>query len=245
MHMEYDVVGGRVMPKYMKLAGSLIAQIESTMKPGDAIASERQLSKELGISRTTVRLAMQHLEKTGYIETMQGKNRIVKDRSAEKIDIGNMFSFTEEMKRLNKQPSSIVLKKEIIEANPQLLARFNLPVGETKLLYLQRLRLADGERLMLEDTYLPVYHFPGLFDKKLETEPLYNILTTEYQVKLMRAVEEVTSITPNNEILEQLKIPDWLPLLQIVRTTNNSKDEIIEYTISVARGDKFYYKIIH
>lgn len=232
------------MPKYMKLAETLIYDIER-MEVGDSIPSERELSSKLGLSRTTVRLAMQYLEQIGYIETSQGKKRVVKDRAFERIDIGRMFSFTEEMLRLDKKPSSIILKQEIIEASDNLLSHFNLPKEESKLYYLQRLRLADDEIMMLEDTFLPFYLFQGLYERGLAKQPLYDVIQNEYEMEIVKAEEEVTAITPDNEILKKLKIHHSVPLLQIIRTTNNSENQIIEYTISVARGDKFSYKITH
>lgn len=232
------------MTKYMKLAEDLIHEIEK-MEIGESIPSERELSAHYEISRTTVRLAMKHLEQIGYIETSQGKKRVVKDRSFERIDIGKMFSFTDEMKRLNRKPTSIILKKELIEANDSLRKQLQLPEQENQLYFLQRIRLADGEPLMLEDTYLPKYLFNNLFDSDIENIPLYDIIQNDYETTILKAEEDVTAINPNNEILTNLEIHHSVPLLQIIRTTNNSENLIIEYTISVARGDRFSYKIVH
>ena len=81
------------------------------------LESERELSNRYGLSRTTVRLALQELEKMGYIYRRHGKGTYVSDLSKSAKNITSAYSFTEQTKALGKTPKTVILEFETIEAN--------------------------------------------------------------------------------------------------------------------------------
>ena len=227
---------------YDQLVDLLKEKIETELEPNTKIESERELSNRYGLSRTTVRLALQELEKMGYIYRIHGKGTYVSDLSKVARNITSAYSFTEQTKASGKIPKTIILEFGIVEANKYFANKLQVSIGE--LLYkMKRLRLADDEPMMLERTYLPVKKFWNLNKELLEIKPLYDLFAQDYNQTIHIADEEFYASIVRNKDMQYLAIEKNAAVLNITRTTYNIQNEVIEYTLSVARADQFRYKI--
>lgn len=231
-------------PLYDQLVDLLKEKIEAELEPNTKLESERELSNRYGLSRTTVRLALQELEKMGYIYRRHGKGTYVSDLSKKAKNITSAYSFTEQMKALGKQPKTVILEFETIEANKYFASKLQVSIGEP-LYKMKRLRLADDEPMMLERTYLPVKKFWNLSQKLLETKPLYDLFSQDFQQVVHIAEEEFYASIVRNKDMSYLEIAEGSAVLNLVRTTYNINNEVIEYTLSVARADQFHYQVRH
>ena len=223
---------------YYQLVDVLKERIETQMTPHDKLLSERELCQHYGVSRTTVRLALQELETQGYIYRRHGKGTYVSDLSDKSSDLAGAYSFTEEMRELGRVPNTVILEFKQMEANKKVAKNLNINLGET-VFKLKRLRLADDEPLMVERSYLPAKLFIGL------DLPLYDVFSQDYEQQVQLADEEFYASIVQKKDADPLRIADGAPVLHLSRTTYNVKNEIIEYTDSVARADQFHYKIRH
>lgn len=231
-------------PLYDQLVELLKEKIENEYEANMMLPSERELSDIYGLSRTTVRLALQELEKIGYIYRQHGKGTFVSDLKETSVNLQGMYSFTEQMKSLGRTPRTAVLEFEKIEANKFLANQFNGKLG-MKLIKMKRLRSADGEPLMLERTYLPLSKFLDLTKEDLEHKALYDIFREDYHEVVKIAEEELFANIARPKDAPFLEIREGAPVLALMRKTYNQANEIIEFTSSVARADQFRYKIVH
>ena len=231
-------------PLYNQLVDLLKEKIEMEMEANDMLPSERELTNRYGLSRTTVRLALQELEKQGYIYRQHGKGTFVSDLSKQVTNLSGSYSFTEQMRSLGKTPETKILEFEVVEANKYLAGRLGVSLGE-KLLKLKRLRLADGQPMMLERSYLPAKKFLTLTRELLEQKPLYDLFSQEFNQTIRVANEEFFATVAKSKDARQLQIIEGSPVLNLRRTTYNTENEIIEFTLSVARADQFRYRIAH
>jgi len=229
---------------YYQLVDVLKKQIEGSMFSHEKLPSERELEKRYGVSRITVRLALQELEKEGYIYRRHGKGTFVADLSKSAADLAGSYSFTEQMKALGRKPETIVLSFEQIEAKKKIAQALNISLGES-VFEIKRLRLANKEPLMLETSFLPVQPFLSLTKEQMENKPLYDIFFDDFNQKIRLADEEFYASIASKEEAESLQVAIGAPVLHLVRCTYNIKNEVIEYTLSVARADQFHYKIRH
>ncbi|MGX7064637.1 GntR family transcriptional regulator [Enterococcus cecorum] len=229
-------------PLYDQLVDLLKEKIETELEPNTKLESERELSNRYGLSRTTVRLALQELEKMGYIYRIHGKGTYVSDLSKVGRNITSPYSFTEQTKASGKIPKTIILEFEIVEANKYFANKLQVSLGEP-LYKIKRLRLANDEPMMLERTYLPVKKFWNLTIDLLETKPLYDLFAQDYNQTIHIADEEFYASIVRNKDMQYLAIEKNAAVLNITRTTYNIQNEVIEYTLSVARADQFRYKI--
>ena len=157
-------------PLYLQLVNILIEKIEKNMEEHEQILSEREICDIYDVSRTTVRQALDQLEKEGYIYKVHGKGTFVSPKRLNQ-DLSSFYSFTEEMKKLGKKPNSEVVGFEIVNVDEKISRIFNL--NDDELVYkITRVRKADDIPMMYEITYLPYSLFAGLSKDKLETIPM-------------------------------------------------------------------------
>lgn len=231
-----------IIPLYYQLMNIIIHMIEEgNLREDDKLPSERELSDSYSISRSTVRQAISELEKEGYIYRIHGRGTFVSPRMF-KQNLLRFYSFTEEMKKIGKIPSSKVLDFAIINCNEKLTKEMKLDSGK-KLYVFTRLRLADNEPMMLETSYVPCSRFPGLTKELLEESPMYDIFKIRYNVSITSAEEIFQSVLTRENEAKLLKYNSGLPSMMIERTTYENEN-VIEYTKGIARGDRFRYSII-
>ena len=234
----------RKQPLYDQLVDILRDKIVNELKPNDLLPSERELTERYGLSRTTVRLALQELENQGLVYRRHGKGTFVAANGAQATNLSQTYSFTEQMRRLGRTPKTSILEFTTIEANKYYAMRLNVHIGD-RIYKMKRLRAADGVPMMLERTFLPVRNFMSLTPEMLDHASLYDVIEGTYHEKIRVAEEEFFASIARPEDARQLSISDNAPVLDLVRTTYNDRNEVIEFTLSVARADQFKYKISH
>ncbi|MCI1666355.1 MAG: GntR family transcriptional regulator [Atopobiaceae bacterium] len=231
-------------PLYDQLVDILRDRIETELKPNDLLPSERELSERYGLSRTTVRLALQELENLGLIYRKHGKGTFVADMSDQAANLTQTYSFTEHMRELGRVPKTTILEFKTMEATKSIAAHMNLHIGDSVYM-MKRLRAADDTPMMVERSYLPVHTFLSLTREDVEAKPLYEIVEDDYHEKIRVAEEEFYASIARLDDARMLGIAEGAPVLNLIRTTYNEGNEVIEYTLSVARADQFKYKVTH
>jgi GntR family transcriptional regulator len=202
--------------------------------------SEREICKKYAVSRTTVREALDELEKNNYIYKVQGKGNFISPRVVEQ-DLIKVSSFTEEMKKRGKNPTSKLLNFEIMEANSKVSKKLNIEKNE--LVYkISRIRIADNIPMIYEMTYLPYERFKQLTRNMIEENPLYEILKNTFNINITSAEEVIESVLINKLESVYLEIPQGQAGLKFERIAYE-QNEIVEYTITIARGDKYRYRV--
>lgn len=227
---------------YVQLVEALIQLIADQYAPGDKILSEREICETYGVSRTTVRQALTELLNMGYIYKRHGLGTFVADRQSHRENLAESYSFTEGMKKIGKEPSTQILDFALEPANYLLGRQLGL-LPDEKVYRIDRLRLADGDPMMVERSYLPARVFPGLTADLLEKKPLYEVFRQNYGQEISVANEEITAALMTKLEAEVLGTSPHNPCLKIERLSYNLADEIIEFTISTARADQFSYHL--
>jgi len=243
MDMDEKIYKNRHLPLYYQLKKIVIKMIESReLKENDQLPTESELCKRFDISRATTRQALKELASEDYIYMLQGKGTFVSPIKFQQ-NLLKFYSFTEEMKKIGKNPISLVLEFKIIKPNKKIAQI--LKVNQNNKVYkFIRLRLADNEPMILETTYIPYKLFPGISRKDLENTPLYSILVERFHTIFAKAEETFRSTLLTEEEAKRLNCIKGISAIFFERTTYNNYDRVIEYTKSIARGDKFKYHVI-
>ncbi|MBT2215987.1 UTRA domain-containing protein [Virgibacillus dakarensis] len=219
----------------------LIKKIEAQQyTEHEKLPSERELCAIYDLSRITVRQALQELEREGYIYKLHGKGTFVAPKSYNQ-DLVKLYSFTEEMRQMGKRPTTQVLSFQEMAVDERLAGKMGLaPLDEVY--QVVRLRLADNEPLMYETSYLPKKTFPNLTEAEFNKRPMYDIFLDDYQMGVTKAIERFSATSVRQKEAEHLRIVTNQPAMLIKRFAYHN-ESLIEYTISVARGDKFDYTV--
>ena len=237
-------VTNRKQPLYDQLVDVLSEKIEHEFLPGDMLPSERDLSQRYGLSRMTVRLALQELENLGLVVRQHGRGTFVADRSVHAANLTQTYSFTQQMREMGRNPKTITLEFAEIEADKSLAEHMGLRLGDN-VIKIDRLRCADDMPLMVERTHLPMRKFMTFKRPMLEGKSLYEVIEGDFHEKVRVAEEEFYASIARPTDARLLGIGEGAPVLDLERVTYNTHNEIIEYTLSVARADQFKYKVFH
>jgi GntR family transcriptional regulator len=203
---------------------------------GDAIPSERQLSSELGVSRLTVRAALDELVREGYLLRRRGSGTFVSEpKIAQEL---TMTSFTEDMQRRGMVPSSRTLELRIAPAGAHLGRLLHVSPSEP-VVVVSRLRLADRETMAIETLHVRESLIPGLSAADLEQHSFYELLFDRYGVEIVGGTQTIEPTVTNEEESAALGVPLHSPAFVFERTTRSPEGEIVEYVRSIYRGDRY------
>src|SRR6204780_5813486 len=134
-------------PAYKRIQSEIRDRIvRASLKPGDAVASERELAKTHKVSLMTARHALGSLEQEGIRERRLGAGTFV---AVPKIHFNKLMSYTEQMSSRGLAPRSRVLVSKVIEGDPEVAARLGLAAA-SRVVRIQRLRLTGEEPFALD-----------------------------------------------------------------------------------------------
>ena len=203
---------------------------------GSAIPSERQLSVDLGVSRLTVRAALDGLAREGHLVRRRGSGTYVQQpKIAQEL---TMTSFSEDMRRRGMVPGSrtVSLSREL--AGARLGRSLQVSPGE-KILVIKRLRLADGEAMAIETLHLPERFVPGLEPKDLDRGSFYELLGDRYGIHIAEGTQAIEPTVTDEDESEALGVPLHSPAFLFERTSRDAAGRTVEFVQSVYRGDRY------
>lgn len=212
----------------------LLAVIENA-GPGTGLASERDLAIELGVSRPTVRAAIDELTRTGLLVRQRGRGTFT---SPHKIT-QELASTTEHaLPPAEGHWTSHVVSFATVSASPPRASRLELAPG-APILRVTRVRYVDDEPIAIEKLELPASLVPGLTPADMETGNFYQLLRERFGITVLDAVQTMEPAVTNPEQAELLDVAVYAPILQVERLTRDTHGRIVELTHSVYRGDRY------
>jgi GntR family transcriptional regulator len=213
-----------------------VLELIDPLPVGAAIPSERQLGVDLGVSRLTVRAALDELVREGYLVRRRGAGTFVAEpKVAKGIDI---TSFSDDMRARGLRPESRTLELREIPAGARLGRILHVSPSEP-IVSVKRLRLADGEPMAVELLHVRSSLVPGLSARDLEENSFYELLADRYDVAIVGGTQTVEPTVTNEEESAALGVPLHSPALLFERVTRSSEGEVVEFTTSTYRGDRY------
>jgi GntR family transcriptional regulator len=223
---------------YLDLRGAID---DGTWRPGDRLPPERELAGRYGCSLITVRRALSELAHEQRIERTRGRGTYVLQPRIER-DLDEPRSFTEEMLLRGMTPQTRLIGARPQSAGEAVASALRLELGSPTL-YLERLRLADDEPLLLEQVHLPAERYPGLLASDLEGGSLYDLLAARYGTRVARAREALEPILLPAREARLLGGPARAAALLIEGTAYGSDGTPIEFSRTFVRGDRTRYYV--
>lgn len=229
------VNGQKAIPAYQKIQGSIRERIEAGhLKPGDAVASERELAKVHGVSLMTARHALAGLEREGVVERRRGAGTFI---APPRIHFNKLMSYTEQMASRGLAACSKVVAAKIIEHEEEIAARLMLP-ATSKMVKIERVRHTSDEPFALETCYLPAERFPGLAQRGLGRGSLFASLERDYGVQLTYADEEIDATAADGRVSQFLQVPRGAPVMRIRQVIYSSNAKPVIYVVGFYRAER-------
>jgi GntR family transcriptional regulator len=223
------------MPAYKQIQAAIMKRIEGGhLKPGDAVDSERELARLHKVSLMTARHALTALEREGMVQRRRGAGTFV---APPKIHFNKLTSFTEQMSGRSLAACSKVLSFVVVDNEQEVAARLSLNAN-TRLLKIERLRLAADEPFAVETCYLPADEFSGLTRNAIARGSLFSMLEGTYGVQLAYADEEMDATAAAPATANLLQVPRDEPLLRIRQVIYSTKGKAALYVIGLYRSDR-------
>lgn len=233
------------LPLYEQLKRSLLERIEEGhLQPGDRLPSEKELEAEFGVSRVTVRRALQDLSHEDRIIRVAGKGSFVLQPKIEPLTA--LTSFSENMRAQGYEPSYRDSKVSLVVPPPKVLSLLKMDDGQ-QALRIERLMLADAMPMAIQDAYIPhalLSDSANLITPEiLNNISLYKILELEIGLHLNRAEEWVDASQAQPEEAEMLRISEGDPILLIERLTFSQSERPVEYVKLIFPAERYRYKV--
>ncbi len=215
---------------------------EGELSPRQRIPSERHLSEGYGVSRMTVRQALDAMIRHGLLYSMPGKGTFVADRKIIDQPLDRLTGFTQDILARRMRPSSRMIEAWIAQAPLEVARLFGL-APTIEIIQLTRLRLANEEPVAIETAHIPSAYAPGLLDRDLAGGSLYAILNHDFGLVLASAQQTIQAAEPTDEERDLLGLDGPRPVLRISRLTSDPTGRVIEYVRSVYRGDRYHLTV--
>lgn len=231
-------------PRYLQIADSLLGQIAAgDLKPGDRLPPERALSEALGVTRMTLRQALGRLAADGYLARRQGSGTFVERPKIER-QAGRLVPFSRAMARRGYRPGARVLALRRQPASVTIAAQLRVPVA-APVYFVRRVRLINREPVMLETFWMPVRRFPRFERFDITRRSVYDIMETEYGVKVSRAQQSLEPAVATEDDARLLGVAPGDPLMLEERLSFDERGQPIEWGRDLYRGDRFRFITEH
>jgi GntR family transcriptional regulator len=203
---------------------------------GEAIPSERQLSAELGVSRLTVRAALEKLVHEGHLVRRRGAGTFVSEpKIAQEL---TLTSFTDDMRRRGLKPASRTIDLRVVTAGARLGRLLHVSPSE-RVMVARRLRLADRETMAIERLHVRDALVPRLTADDLERGSFYELLRERYGIVVAGGIQTIEPTVTGEEESAALGVPLHSPAFLFERLSRDETGAIVEYVESTYRGDRY------
>ncbi len=230
------------VPLYTQIKEVLRSRIfNGTYQCHEQMPSESELTKIFGVSRITVRQALDHLQKEGLIFKIHGKGTYV---SKPKIfqNLGKLQGFGEAMSGMGYEIVSQVIGKKIVPADKTVCLK--LDVNEGELVYeIRRVRYLNSAPLSLDVTYIPKMVGERLIKEDLAHRDIFLILENDYGYSLGQADLQIESILADDVLSALLNVEEGAPILRIERLTFTTDNQPLDFEYLYYRGDALQYRL--
>jgi GntR family transcriptional regulator len=208
-------------------------------REGDRLPPERELASRYGCSLITVRHALGELAREGRIERTRGRGTHVLRQRIDH-DFAASLSFAEQMQRHGLSARTRVVTARQEPAGETVAKALELDAGRPTI-YLERLRLAEDEPLILEQVHLSADRFPGLLEHDLENSSLYVLLAERYRTQITRIAEAIEPVVLRTREARLLKRSRRTPALLVEGTAFAQDGSPVEFARSYVAGDRTRY----
>jgi GntR family transcriptional regulator len=213
------------------------------LKPGDMLMNEISLSEQLGVSRMTVRQALNNLTNEGVLVRQRAKGTfIAPPRAQVPFARDQLRSLTEEVAATGRQVYSRVLTQELQPPTGEMQRELHIAPAD-RLILIRRLRYVEEGPVTIENTYHPYNRFPELLTIDLNDQSIYSILEEKFHARPVEAIDTIVAGIASGEEARLLEIEIGAPVMRYKRVAFDATGRPMEFTRAIYRADRYQFVI--
>jgi len=230
------------LPLYTQIRESLRSRIfDGTYREHAQLPTEGELTATFGVSRITVRQALNDLQKEGLIYKIHGKGTFVSKPKAFQ-DLASLQGFGEAMNRHGHETFNKLIGLRHL-APPKGVAAALRCARDDEVTELKRVRYLNREPISLDISYVPRVVGERLAREDLATRDVFLILENDYGFALGEAELRIDATTADDALARQLQVVEGAPILRIERLTRTTAGTPLDFEYLYYRGDAFQYRL--
>jgi GntR family transcriptional regulator len=207
--------------------------------PGSRLPPERALAQHFGVSRVTLRRALDELARSGIVGRSGNGWAVVSAAIGEPPNV--LMSFSEMARSRGLRPDGRVLDRRVRPATIDEAEALGLAPGAS-LFELERLRSMDDVPILIDRTRIPLALAPGLDEPSFDGISLYEVLEDRYGIRPSRARFTVEAIAADERRARLLGLDPGQPVLRCQQQTEDETGRPMELCEMVYRGDRYRFR---
>lgn len=215
---------------------------DGTYGVGDQLPTEPQLMEHFGVSRITIRSALDYLERDHLIERGSGRGTFVRTPIVEQ-PVHTLAGFHEDMRARGLRPTSHTRLVELRIAPDDVRHLLDAP---RRALYIERALHADDAPMALQRSWLPEWTLAGgapFAVAELDANSLYDLLDARSGTRPQRAEETIEAAVADAAVAAELGIEPGAPVLVAHRLCFDVRERAVEYVDVFYRADRYRYRV--
>jgi GntR family transcriptional regulator len=221
--------------KYLRVRDELAARLDA-MPAGQPLPAERELAREFGVARMTLRKAIDELVAEARVLRRRGSGTFVAPaKVAQRL---SATSFSDDMRARGLRPGGRTLAARVSPAGMLVASCLDIPPSAPAL-HVTRLRLADDIPMAIEDLHVPYDLVPGLSGVDLADRSFYELLAKRYDLVLSGGTQTIEPTLTGRVEAEALEVPEGSAAFLFERRSWVANGRIVEFVRSVYRGDRY------
>lgn len=216
-----------------------LQEMVADLDEGAAVPAERELALRFGVARETVRQALHDLLVAGLIER-RGRGTVVSRPKL--VQPLSLQSYTEGALRMGRKPGRILVTWEDVEATTDMASALDISAGDP-VMHIERVLLADGQRIGLESTFLHRHRFGRLIETFDPATSLYAAIEAE-GIRFGSALERIETALPSPREAELMESTTAMPMLLLNRRSVDTEGVPIEMVRGLYRGDRIAFETL-
>ena len=222
-------------PLYLKFAETVKNAVRSgVLEHGNILPGERDLSQLAGISRITVRKAMQELEEEGVVTRSQGYGTQI--NNIFEYSLKEARGFSQQVVLRGKKPNTLWVNKRIVPCPEEVAQQLAVAV-ESHVFLLKRIRYVDDDAVSIEESWVPAHL---IHDVDAIGVSLYDYFRSQH-IFPQRTRSRVSARMPDAEFQTHIQMDSTVPVLVIKQVALDQQQRPIEYSISYCRSDLYVF----
>jgi len=222
---------------YKSIADRLRIQLNSAdYNIGSPLPAEIRLAEEFGVSRMTIRKAIDLLVNWGLVVRRHGSGTYVVKKDVHQETM-NLTGLVEVMREQGREVVSEVLEFNVMPAPPAIASQLRIKIDE-QIYYSRRVRYVDGKSLMVEDSYMPMKLFRNLSVAHLEGSK-FSYIEDECHIIVCGNYESLTPVLADRQMAKLLNIDELTPILRITSLSYSDSGEYVNYSVMFRNASEY------